>query len=297
MELQKLNYFLAIVKYDKFTTAANELFISQSSLSKQILSLERELGVKLFNRNTRNIELTPIGEQLVPCAQRIVSESEKISLLINEFKKVQKERILIGAIPVLSYYGITDIIAAYEKQYQNIKIEITETDTTSIFEMLNESKIDIGIVRTDESQHICFDVMPICDDELVLLVGRRHHLADRRIVSLEETAEDEFLFFNTDSFLLKYFEKLFKHAGIFPKVQYSNMRLISIFSFIKQNKVVTFIMKRLAESYRDSMLRIVPLTNHPTLSLSLVTRKNDVSQFGGDFIKYLMNCKTKQKNC
>jgi DNA-binding transcriptional LysR family regulator len=217
-----------------------------------------------------------------------------MSLLVNEFKKVHKERILIGAIPVLSYYGIMDIIAAYEKQYQNMKIEITETDTTPIFKMLNESEIDIGIIRTDELQHTCYDVMPICDDELVLLVGRRHRLADRRIVSLEETAEDEFLFFNTDSFLLKYYEKLFKHAGVSPKVQYSHMRLITIFSFIKQNKVVTLIMKRLAESYHDPMLRLVPLTNHPISSLSLVTRKNDVSQFGENFIKYLMNCKTKQ---
>jgi DNA-binding transcriptional LysR family regulator len=195
---------------------------------------------------------------------------------------------------VLSYYGIMDIVAAYERQYQNMKVEITETDTTSIFAMLNESKIDIGIVRTDESQHTCFDVTPICDDELVLLVGKRHHLATREIVSLEATAEDEFLFFNTDSFLLKYFENLFKHAGISPKVQYSHMRLITIISCIKQNKVITLIMKRLAEAYRDPLLQIVQLDNYPTLSLSLVTRKNDVSQFGGNFIKYLMNCKIKQ---
>lgn len=288
MTLQQLDYFLAIAKYEKFTTAANELFISQSSLSKQILSLERELGVKLFTRNTRNIELTPIGKELVNYAKKIVAEYDKMSLLISEFKEDQRERIVIGTTPILSYYGIMDIIAGFESLYQNAKIEITETDTASVFEMLDESRIDIGIVRTDYSSHSNYDVTPLCDDELVLLVGSQHRLANRKVVSLEETVGDEFLFFNSDPFLLKYYEKLFKDTGISPKIHYSNMRLITISSFIKKNMVVTLIMKRLAESYDDPLLHVVQLDNHPTLSLSLVTRKNDLSHFCSAFIKHLV---------
>jgi LysR family transcriptional activator of glutamate synthase operon len=133
---------LAIVKYEKYTTAANELYISQSSLSKQILNLERELGVKLFNRNTRNIELTSIGDQLVGCVQKIVSEYEKMGLIINGYKEAQTECITIGTLPILNYYGITDGIISFEKQYPSAKIDITEIDTASIFQMLDESKIN-----------------------------------------------------------------------------------------------------------------------------------------------------------
>lgn len=291
MTLQQLGYFLAIVKYDKFTTAANELYISQSSLSKQILSLERELGVKLFTRNTRNIELTPIGKELVTYVQKILAEYERINLLVNEYKEDQNERIVIGAIPILNYYGITDLIAGFECQYRNAKIEINETDTATVFEMLDESKIDLGIVRTDYLQHARYEITPFCEDELVLLVGSQHRLANKKVVNLKEMAADEFLFFNSDPFLIKYYEKLFKDIGIFPKIHYSNMRLITINSFIKQNMVVTLIMKRLAESYDDPLLHVVLLDNHPTLSLSLVTRKGDSSPFGNALIKYLLNHK------
>jgi LysR family transcriptional activator of glutamate synthase operon len=291
MTLRQLNYFLAIVKCDKYTTAANELYISQSSLSKQILSLERELGVKLFNRNTRNIELTPIGNQLVACAQQIVSEYEKMDLLIREYKEVQKERIAIGALPVLNCYGITDGIISFEKRYSGAKIDITETDTASIFQMLDESKINIGIVRTESAQQLNYNITPLCEDELVLLVGNKHRFADRKIVTLEETATEEFLLFNSDPIILKYYERLFKDAGIAPKIRYSNMRLATIGSLIKQDMMVTLIMKRVAESYNDSMLHIVMLDNHPARALSLLTRKNDLPDFCNIFVKHLVNYK------
>ncbi len=291
MTIQQLAFFLAIVKYEKFTTAANELFISQSSLSKQILSLERELGVKLFSRNTRNIELTPIGKELVNYAKKIVSEYEKMTLSIRDFHEDQKERIIIGAIPILSYYGVTDLIAGFECQHQNAKIEIIETDTATIFEMLDESKIDIGIVRTEYLQHTRYEITPFCEDELVLLVGSQHRLAKKKVISLVETMNDEFLFFNSDPFLVKYYEKLFKDIGISPKIHYSNMRLITINSFIKQNMLVTLIMRRLAESYDDPLLNIVLLDNHPTLSLSLVSRKGDLSRFSNALINYLVKHK------
>ncbi|KUO72766.1 MAG: hypothetical protein APF77_02040 [Clostridia bacterium BRH_c25] len=290
MTIQQLNYFLAIVKYEKFTTTASELFISQSSLSKQILSLERELGVKLFARNTRNIVLTPIGMELVTYAQKIVSEYEKLRLHINEYKEQQAECIAIGAIPVLSQYGIMDIIIDFEKHYPNMKINITETDTASILQMLDESKIDIGIIRTEPSQYEKYVVTPICDDELVLLVGSHHHFADRKVVTLEETVDEEFLLFNSDPLILKYFARLFKNAGISPKIQYSNVRLTTIRSLIKQDMVVTLIMKRLAEYYNDPLLHIVMLDNHPTRSLSLITRKDDLSCSSGILVKHLADC-------
>lgn len=290
MTIQQLSYFLTIAKYEKFTTAANELYISQSSLSKQILCLEQKLGVKLFARNTRHTVLTPIGMELVAHAEKIVSEYEKMGLMISAYKEHQKEYIAIGTLPVLSQYGIMDRIIRFEKQYPNAKIDITETDTASILQMLDESKIDIGIIRTEPMQYTNYDVAPLCDDELVLLVGRQHRFADRKIVSLEETIDEEFLLFNSDPLILKYYARLFKDAGISPKIRYSNMRLATIKSLIKQDMVVTLIMKRMAESYNDRMLHIVLLDNHPTRSLSIVTRKEDTSGFSSIFINHLLQC-------
>jgi hypothetical protein len=126
--LQQLNFFLALVKYEKYTTAANELYISQSSLSKQILNLERELGVKLFNRNTRNIELTSIGDQLVGGAQKIVSEYEKMGLIINRYNDPMLHMVMLDNHPTRTLSlltrkndlpGFCDLFVKYLANYQN----------------------------------------------------------------------------------------------------------------------------------------------------------------------------------
>jgi DNA-binding transcriptional LysR family regulator len=89
MDFNQLNYFLTVVKYKHFTLASEELCISQSSLSKHIKALESELGIQLLDRSTRNLQLTPFGEEFLTFCQRAIDD---YTLLNCKLKNIQSLR-------------------------------------------------------------------------------------------------------------------------------------------------------------------------------------------------------------
>lgn len=147
MTIDQISYFLAIQEYKSFSTAAEELCISLSSLSKHIKSLESELDTKLFERSSRTIKLTKAGEAFVPCAQRFLSTYQDILLQMKEYSFVKEKIINIGSIAVLTQYGLTSCIAAFKENYPDISINITEEEHDAVLTLLDKKEIDLAITR------------------------------------------------------------------------------------------------------------------------------------------------------
>lgn len=146
MELRVLNYFLAIAREENFTKAAQQLHLTQPTLSRQIADLERELGVKLFIRSNHNIILTEDGMILKRRAQEILSLADKTK---RDF--LQKDNTLSGTISIgsgefLSTKCLAKIIAAFKMKYPHVKYEIYSGNANNIRDYIERGFLDIGLM-------------------------------------------------------------------------------------------------------------------------------------------------------
>ena len=146
MELRVLHYFLAIAREENFTKAAEQLHLTQPTLSRQIAHLEQELGVKLFVRSNHNIVLTEDGMILKRRAQEILSLADKTKRDFLGKDEALSGTISIGSGEFRSTEYLAKIIAEFRKKYPNVKYEIYSGNANNIRDYIERGFLDIGLM-------------------------------------------------------------------------------------------------------------------------------------------------------
>ena len=257
MEIGQLKYFLAIVKYNHFTMAAEELCISQSSLSKQIKALEQELGIKLFERNTRNIYLTAFGEEFVLFSKKVIHEYDEMNLKLKANIGVKKHKIIIGAVPVMNQYGIASLIAFYQKKFPLIHIELLQKKTKELISLLDKGEIDVAFYLTDAKTETGFDIYPVIHDEIVLVTDIKHPLAGRKSISFSELSEENFIFFDAGSGMHEISIASCLQAGFTPKIIHNCTQVDTILDLVSEGLGVALLLDRSVKYFNNPRAKIV----------------------------------------
>src|SRR5438445_10859728 len=120
MQLHQLAYFVAVARTRHFTRAAESVHVAQPSLSKQIHTLERELGTRLLRRARGNVTLTPAGETLLPLARRILADADNARVQVQELVGLARGRLRLGATPSLSTVLLPDALRRFCAAYPGI---------------------------------------------------------------------------------------------------------------------------------------------------------------------------------
>ena len=193
MELRQLRYFVAVADTLNFCRAAESLYVSQSALSKQISELERELGVTLFNRDRRSVELTAAGQLLLPEAKDILMRSEKLApLLRHEAEEDLPQRAIHIAVepraaddPPL-HRALTDAVYRQRREMPGLRALFWQEEYLEIKKALQDGTMDLGVFLHPEPQpgeSLAGAVLR--EDELVLVLRSRAPLRDDREDLLE----------------------------------------------------------------------------------------------------------------
>lgn len=170
MNLEQLTGFVEIAALGHFTRAAERLHLAQPSLSRQISSLERELGVELFHRVRGNVSLTAAGERLLPIARRMLADAESARGEMAELAGLGRGRIRLGATPTLCTSLVVDVLAEFRERYPGIDIEILERGSRSLIAALVEGALDLALIVTSVSSGGARAVLerePILSERLV----------------------------------------------------------------------------------------------------------------------------------
>lgn len=146
MELRVLNYFLVIAREENFARAAEQLHVTQPTLSRQIADLEAELGVKLFYRSNHNIILTEDGTLLKRRAQEILSLADRTKRDFLSKGENLEGTIAIGCGEFLSTRILTDCIAAFRRKYPAVRYELYSGDAGNIKDSIERGLLDIGLM-------------------------------------------------------------------------------------------------------------------------------------------------------
>lgn len=172
MNLEQLTSFVEVSRTGHFTQAAERLHLAQPSLSRQISTLERELGVELFHRVRGNVALTAAGERLLPIARRMLADADTARGEMAELAGLRRGRIRLGATPTLCTSLVVEVIAEFRGRYPGIDIEILERGSRSLLSALVEGALDLALIVTSVSSERARAVLerePILSERLVVV--------------------------------------------------------------------------------------------------------------------------------
>ncbi|MFJ8749105.1 LysR family transcriptional regulator [Streptomyces sp. NPDC102441] len=146
MHFQQLSYFVAVAEARHFTRAAEEVHVSQPSLSQQIKALENELGAELFSRARGNIALTDAGEALLPLARRILADADTARHEVQELVQLRRGRIRLGATPSVCTGLLPDVLRAFHGAHPGIQLLIEEGGSHDLVRQLARGALDLALL-------------------------------------------------------------------------------------------------------------------------------------------------------
>lgn len=218
MTLQQLIYFCEISNTLNFTKASEKLYVSQSSLSHQILSLEHELGISLFVRNNgKNISLTRFGEKFLPYAKKVLEDVCELELLAKEEKDPLSGVVNIAYSYINGYTLIPEMVQDFmqDKTNENITLNFDVTHNMRPTESrILADEIDIAFNCNSGIDGIA--TYPVASQPLYVMVPTSHHFSERESLKITDIGHEPLIHYHTVSELRKRIATMFKNAGIIP---------------------------------------------------------------------------------
>jgi DNA-binding transcriptional LysR family regulator len=273
MEIRQIQYFLSIVDTGSFSAAADEQYISQSSLSKMIISLEKELAAPLFDRSKRKVSLTEAGEAFLRHARQLNADYKTMLVEMDGYKSIT-DAFSVAAIPVLPQYGIATSIAHFRDRYPHIRFRLEEIDGFNILPALVDHRFDLAFTRHNYIDHDQFENLEICKDKLLLVVSRNNLHANRSSISIKELSNDNFILFDKVTDLHKLIMDVCGRAGFEPTIFYSSHRKVSVFSLVETNIGIALMPVKVYEYHRQPDVVAIPLDENIECNMVLVYLKN-----------------------
>lgn len=168
MNLKQIEAFVSVAEEGSFSKAAKSLFLTQPTVSAHISSLEKELGVRLFVRNTKEVSLSEDGQTLHGYAKQMIVLQKKIEAAFDQTRKEGSHCIHIAASSIPSQYLLPQILAAFSERYPKEQFKIMETDSAKVVEQVVNGNVDVGFTGTVMDKKYC-EYIPFYQDELVVI--------------------------------------------------------------------------------------------------------------------------------
>ena len=197
MELRHLRYFVAVAEELNFGRAAERLRIAQPPLSRQIRDLEREIGVALFERVPRGVELTPAGRAFLPEARLTLAQAERSQRTAQRAAQGETGRLRVGFVDAATHSGILpDVLGFFRAHLPSVGLSLFELDPLRQAEAFQEGRIDIGILHSPPLDAVRWlRVEAIYAEPVILALPKTHPLAGRSRLALASLADESFVAF------------------------------------------------------------------------------------------------------
>lgn len=274
--LRHLQALATLAATNSFSRAADELAVTQPALSASIKQLENQLGIRLFDRTTHQINLTTQGAVVLEYARHLLNTAANTFEDIEHAIGTGRHRIRIGAIP--SAVTLTAaVIARYNKAHaEHVEILLQDMPNDALLAALYSGKLDfcVGIKPSDA---VALDTVGLFEDELVLIVPKTHPLGEAKEVQWRQMAGEEIVMFTQGSIWEFASAALMQH-GLASSKRYQVIHSESLYGVVRAG-IAIGIMPSLYTSYlRDDSLHVAPL-RQPTLKRKIVLmRRNEVSR-------------------
>lgn len=274
MEINYIKEFVVLADTGNFLEASESLFISQSSLSKHIKTLETELGVSLFDRTTRKVRITDYGHTFLDYAKQIANlQYQYTTALFNQSSHIS-ETIHIGSIPIMAPYNITDIIMKFRKENKRFSVNLFEGESAQLKEMLRQNKLELAFIREEDDQHDDFIKFPYTTDMLAVVLPSYHPLANEPYIQLEQLDKEDFLLLQPGSVMYSLCTKACFEHGFTPTITFTGKRAENIIDLIEKGMGISLLMKKPICYLANKNIKIIDVFPPITTQIKLYYNKN-----------------------
>ena len=288
LELRQLRLFIEVAKHKSITKAAENMHISQPALSKSLMALEDELGMKLIIRTNKTSDLTDAGKVVLEYALRMTVLVDEMKTTLIDMTNLSRGQINIGLPPFIGSLFFPRVMAKFHHAFPNIELNITEYGGARVVKSVEEGEFELGVavLPIDEQQ---FSVYPIVEEEMRLVVYKDHHLSDRVEVELKELREEEFIFYHEEFALNQIMRNHFIAAGFEPKILFKSSQWDLMTEMVAANLGITILPQSICNRAFNSDLKVIKLQDNIMWKLAVITKKDRyISNAGRTFIDFIL---------
>ena len=287
--LKAIQVFVVVAETCSFRKAAEILHRSQSAVSTQIKLLEDQIGVSLFHRTTRRVQLTAEGVKLLVHAQRAITSLEAGMRQIREAASIQGGHITMGCVPSIASTILPRVLAEFQAKRASIKLELRELASEQLLEAITRQEISFGIgPKVDDLGD--FDFAPITNEPIYALIPRRHWLPGRESITLGELVHLPLVLASSSAALRNMLDREMESRDLAITTAFEVIQVQTMLAFAQVGLGTAILPRIMIPDPLDPGLQALPIVE-PTLqrTLCLITLKgNSLSPAGQELTKLIV---------
>ena len=243
VNLEQLRSFVTVAQLGHFTRAAEQLHLAQPSLSRQIASLEHDLGADLFHRARGGSTLTSAGESLLPLARRMLADADAVRRELAELAGLQRGRVRLGATPTLCISLIAEVLSTFHAAYPDIELHVSEKGSLRLLDELAAGELDLAVITTtDVTAADRFEVTPLLVEEVVVISSASAApLTAHDAIELADVAALPQILFSSTYDLRSATDAAFESAGLTPSVVLEGAEMDAVLRFVERGLGVAIV--------------------------------------------------------
>lgn len=271
MQFQQLLYFVAVAETRHFTRAAEQVHVSQPSLSQQVRALEKELGAELFSRARGNIALTDAGEALLPLARRILADADTARIEVQELAQLRRGRIRLGATPSVCTGLLPEVLRAFHDRHPGIQLLLEEGGSHDLVRELARGALDLAIVVLPlPSPSPALTTVELLREDLVVVSSSDGRKFGGKSVRVADLQRERLVMFRHGYDLRELTLAACRAEGFEPEFAVEGGEMDAVLGFVQAGLGVAVVPRMVAERAGRG-LRMSPLarpTLHRTIALA-----------------------------
>lgn len=214
LDSRQILAFAALARRGSFTLAAKDLFLTQSAVSHTIKTLERDTGVRLFDRVGKRVHLTQAGEMLMPHAERILREMQDARTDLEDLQNWGHGRLRVGASTTACHHILPTVLREFKQSFPACLIKIESGDYPRQMELIRSNQVDLVLTLESEANSADLVFRPLFEDELKFLVSPMHPWAAKQRAPVEEIGAESLILYNKNSYTFRLVDDYFRNEGI-----------------------------------------------------------------------------------
>lgn len=248
MELRHLRTIVAVAQHRSLTKAGEELFLTQSAISQQIRRLERELGIEVFRRTSRSVELTAEGRVILGYAQRVLSEVDGMHSELEEITGLLRGQLRIGGVYPTGPYDLFGMLAEFRAAHPGVAVHMIEDTQDGVLAALRSDELDCAFTALDpDALGDEFAATLLWQEEIVVALPLGHRLCASARVTLQELAAEDLIAYRDNSALRRRLERTMAELGLEPRNAFICTEMAAVRGLASKGLGVAVIPRSVAE--------------------------------------------------
>ena len=262
-ELRQLRYFVAVAEERNLTRAAARLHIAQQSLSQQIRTLEAQLGVTLFERSTRGVELTDVGAVLLREARPVLARAERAMEAVRRAARGEQGELRVGFLSTVANYFMPPVVRAFRERHPGVNLHTEDLTIAALVSGLRDGALDAGLTRPPLVDDLATEI--VLREPVAAVLPEGHPLADRAELTLADLADEPWVLTPRASWppWHRQYDEDFARAGYRPRVVQRGTTPQGLLALVAAGVGVTRLTLS-SRSLRDGGVTFVPLADDET---------------------------------